>query len=85
MYGNKDKDTIKLQDMLRKLAESNDTQRYEQLDELLAQREYIVSENSAGILMVRRPKGINGLSKREVRELMAGAIISSFMKESEDE
>jgi hypothetical protein len=77
--GSTDKQTIKLQNYLRKL-ESTDKERYDTLEELLALRGYIVYHNKNDVLMVRKPGDIDSLSTGEITAIVNGIHPSHYMK-----
>lgn len=69
--GSTDRNTIKLQQLLRS-HEKNEDPRYNDLDELLSSRGYIIYRNADDILMVRRSKDAEKFTDREVMAILKG-------------
>lgn len=82
--GSKDKNTIRLQNYMRRMERTN-PEIYAQLDELLAMRGYIVYHNDSDILMVRKPGNIDSLSSGEINALVNGVHPSHYMKGNDHE
>lgn len=69
--GSTDRNTIKLQQLLRSY-EKNEDPRYNDLDELLSSRGYVIYRNADDILMVRRSKDAEKFTDREVISILKG-------------
>lgn len=69
--GSTDRNTIKLQQLLRSYERNNDP-RYNDLEETLSSRGYIIYRNADDILMVRRSKDAEKFTDREVISILKG-------------
>lgn len=84
VHGSKDKNTLRLQNYIRKL-ESTNPELYTQVDKLLSLRGYIIYHNTSDILMVRKLGNTDSLSSGEISALINGVHPSHYMKGNDHE